>query len=93
MTSKWVNNIIAEGYRIPFTHPPPIHLPPTHDPVTSQEESSAITMEINSLLWKNAIEECEGKGFYSHLFTITKKMGGLCPILNLQPLNQFLMAP
>ena len=45
------------------------------------------------MLQKKAIEECNGKGFYSRLFTIPKKTGDLRPVLNLRPLNQFLTAP
>ena len=45
------------------------------------------------MIQKRAIEECKGTGFYSRLFTIPKKTGGLRPVLNLRPLNQYMTAP
>lgn len=91
--SSWVNSIVSQGYSIIFNKRPPVRLPPLHDPYTSLEEKEEINKEITSLLQKRAIEECTGMGFYSRLFTIPKKTGGLRPVLNLRPLNQYLTAP
>lgn len=91
--SSWVNSIVSQGYSIIFSKTPPVRLPPTHDPYTTIAEKEEINKEIISLLQKKAIEECSGMGFYSRLFTIPKKTGGLRPVLNLRPLNQYLKAP
>jgi hypothetical protein len=93
-SSTWVNKVIQEGYGIIFNKPPPLRLPPLHNPFNSIEEQRAISSEVQSLLQKRAIEECNsGKGFYSRIFTIPKKTGDLRPVLNLRPLNQFINAP
>lgn len=93
MDLTWINNIIQSGYNIIFDWPPPLCLPLLHTPFNLPEEQEAIDSEVHTLLWKKAIEECRGKGFYSHIFTIPKKMGDLHPVLNLCPLNQFLTTP
>lgn len=90
--SAWVNSIVSQGYSIIFSKPPPVRPPPAHDPYTTLVEKEEINKEIISLLRKKVIEECSGMGFYSRLFTIPKKTGGLHPVLNLCPLNQYLKA-
>lgn len=93
MDSMWLNGIVRSGYRITFNYPPPLCLPPMHALFNSMKEQEAIDTEVATLLHKKAIEECNGQGFYSCIFTIPKKMGDLHPVLNLCPMNQFLTAP
>ncbi|CAC5412705.1 unnamed protein product [Mytilus coruscus] len=54
---------------------------------------SSILEEVNSLLEKRAIEpvpkNAENQGYYSTIFMVPKRQGGLGPILNLKPLNKF----
>ncbi|CAC5368761.1 unnamed protein product [Mytilus coruscus] len=56
---------------------------------------SSILEEVNSLLEKHAIEpvlkSAENQGYYSTIFMVPKRQGGLRPILNLKPLNQFVI--
>ncbi|CEP07061.1 hypothetical protein [Parasitella parasitica] len=80
-----------EEFCITFTHPlpvqrqPSVHLPQT----TTKKARSVIDLEVRALLAKKAIKHCHGSGFVSRLFTIPKKTGGIRPVLNLQPMNQF----
>jgi hypothetical protein len=53
-----------------------------------------LELEINTLLEKGAIEKValneSQAGFYSTLFLVTKKNGEMRPVINLNPLNQYL---
>ena len=50
--------------------------------------------EVAELCAKSTIERIppgqEEEGFYSRYFTVPKKDGGLCPILNLKPFNRYI---
>jgi hypothetical protein len=84
-----VQDVISEGYRIPFHATPPITHLRQHQPHMSKEDEQAIDQEIAALIDKHAIEPAMGDGFRSRLFTIIKKTGDLRPVLNLKPLNQY----
>jgi hypothetical protein len=96
-STNWVRNVISSGFRIPFTHPPPVQARPPQpgSTATDIQEASAIEREILSLLAKRAVEEVHPSsyGFRSRLFTIPKKTGDLRPVLNLRhSTNTFLDA-
>ena len=38
-------------------------------------------------------ESEQGKGFFSSVFLVPKKGGGLRPVINLKHLNEFILAP
>ena len=65
--------------------PPPV-LP------MSREKQVVLQKEVDSLLRKGAIEKVKDshKGFYSNLFLVSKKDGGLRPVINLSGLNLYI---
>ena len=82
---------IIKGYRLRFKgHPHQFYRPITNP--KSSKEFQAIKQEVNSLLSKGAIKQIPKSQakFVSRLFTVPKKSGGLRPVINLKPLNQFL---
>ena len=82
---------IVKGYRLRFKcHPHQFYRPITNP--KSSKEFQAIKQEVNSLLSKGAIKQIPKSQakFVSRLFTVPKKSGGLRPVINLKPLNQFL---
>ena len=82
---------IVKGYRLRFKcHPHQFYRPITNP--KSSKEFQAIKQEVNSLLSKGAIKQIAKSQakFVSRLFTVPKKSGGLRPVINLKPLNQFL---
>ena len=89
----WIWRVISQGYKMPFTRPPPTTSSPVH-PFSHYSASDRIVIqqEIQELLRKRAIEEVppNSRGFRSQLFTVPKKTGDLRPVLNLKPLNQYL---
>ena len=82
---------MVKGYRLRFkAHPHQFYRPITNP--KSSKEFQAIKQEVNSLLSEGAtkqIPKSQAK-FVSCLFTVPKKSGGLRPVINLKPLNQFL---
>ena len=88
---KWVLDAV-QGYKLPLTEvPPPTQLPQF---VFCQEESSAITQEIDSLLGKGALQRLlspQEEGFVSNIFLVPKSEGKWRLILNLKSLNQFVI--
>ena len=89
---KWVLEIIQKGYKLEFLKKPAFggikhtRVPP--------DQIELISLEIESLLKKNAIEKVSTKnakaGFYSTLFLVAKKSGEMRPVINLRPLNKYL---
>jgi hypothetical protein len=59
----------------------------------SEAEQEVIDSEINDLLGKGAISECEHTAgeFVSNIFTRPKRSGGVRVILNLKELNKFVV--
>ena len=71
---KWVLDIIQKGYKLEFLKKPAFKhtgVPP--------DQIELISLEIESLLKKNAIEKVSTKnakaGFYSTLFLVAKNQG------------------
>ena len=91
----WVVGVLRWGYCIQFSASPPVSRHPTvasgyADPVMDASLAEA----IDKLLQKQAIEEVyetESRGFYSRLFLRPKASGGWRPIIDLKPLNPFIM--
>ena len=89
---KWVLEIIQKGYKLEFLKKPAFggikhtRVPP--------DQIELISLEIESLLKKNAIEKVSTKnakaGFYSTLFLVAKNSGEMRPVINLRPLNKYL---
>ena len=60
--------------------------------VHSRKERLAISVEIQSVLSKGAVEEAipQMDQFTSRLLVIPKKYRSLWPVINLRPLNRFM---
>ena len=89
----WVTQVVAQGYQLEFSRIPP----ETGTRVTrlSADGASAMLEEVSELCAKCAVVPIppgqRGKGYYSTYFLVTKKDGGLRPILNLKRFNQNLV--
>ncbi len=88
--SHWVLQTIRKGYQIQFGSRPPRFMGVLSTEVAPQQVL-AMEQEIKALLEKEAIEYVPHSnretGFYSRYFIVTKKDGGLRPILDLRVLN------
>lgn len=82
------------GYRIPFISSPSQNNKVTEQ-VTNAEELDKLKIEVDKLLFKNAIEECEEAAgqFISSVFLVPKPDGTNRFIINLKKLNEFLDPP
>ena len=78
------------GYTVDFISTPFQFYQPRNIPF-SHEEKVAIDNEIVDLVGKKAIREIQSSEclYLSTIFTVTKKSGGLRPIINLKNLNKF----
>ena len=87
----WVLNAV-QGYRIEFLSEPFQRSRPRAG-VTSPSEQSHIIEEVQKLQSKGAVVELAlteaDRGFYSSLFLVPKKDGGMRPVINLKCLNEF----
>lgn len=88
-SDTWILSTIS-GYKIDFVQTPVQFSLPSNIPFLP-EEMEAVSIEISTLLEKEAImeisrEQCK---FISTIFTIRKKFGDVRPIINLKNLNSF----
>ena len=88
---QWVLETV-QGYRLEFLREPVQTVSP-RELQTSPLEQSLIQEEIQNMLQKGAITELNPKeasaaGFYSSLFLVPKKDGGMRPVINLKCLNE-----
>ncbi|CEP08889.1 hypothetical protein [Parasitella parasitica] len=94
--NSFVDTIIQYGYKIQFHTTPPTTTTPTSIHPLSQDQVPLINQTIQDLLDKQAIELVSQEevqqtpGFYSSMFFIPKKDGGIRPVFNLKRLNQYL---
>ena len=90
---QWVLNTV-QGYRIEFLTNPTQSSRPRAG-ASSSSEQSLINEEIEKLLAKGAVTELPpeeaDQGFYSSLFLVPKKDGGMRPVINLKSLNEFVI--
>ncbi|XP_074849029.1 uncharacterized protein LOC142012530 isoform X2 [Carettochelys insculpta] len=85
-TDKWVLEIIATGYAIPFQSLPPPR-PPPRPHLQEASHVARLKQEVDHLMLIGAVERVpeqpQGRGFYSRYFLTEKKTGGWRPILDL----------
>lgn len=83
---EWIS-----GYKIPFAYKVVQRTPPSEQSL-SDAEKSIMSIEIDFLLGKGAIEKCKPhpKQFLSWLFIISRSDGSDRLILNLRSLNSFI---
>ena len=88
----WVLNTI-QGYKIEFLSEPIGRPPPQRGAALTSSEQSLLQEEVQKLQSKGAIVELApretDRGFYSSLFLVPKKDGGMRPVINLKSLNEF----
>ena len=88
----WVLQVI-QGYQLELLSTPTQHLQLTF-PRLTQVEQKVLDQEVQELLDKQAVHQISASdtaGFISSLFVVPKKDGGNRPVVNLKPLNQFLV--
>ncbi|CAG2248579.1 unnamed protein product [Mytilus edulis] len=77
----------------PPLSPVPIPLSNTQDP----QKFLLLSTEVETLLTKRAVEEVPvssiDPGFYSRLFLVSKKTGGMRPVIDLSILNSYMIIP
>ena len=92
----WVVDVIRLGYRIPFQEAKP-PLACTSIPFRTYRPGSsrwtALGQEVSKMLDKGALEivDDHSPGFYSRLFLVEKATGGWRPVIDLSPLNKFVL--
>jgi hypothetical protein len=97
-TDVWVLSVIREGLDLVFQERPPLSDSPIPMSQTSDKEKfRLLSEEVQSLLLKRVIEEIPltqlTPGFYSRLFLVPKKTGGMRPVIDLSILNSYLSVP
>lgn len=90
---SFILNIIR-GYQLPFTTMPNQIIEPSPIPMSSSDENK-VTEAIGKLLAQGAIKKSpEEKGqFISNVFSVPKSDGSVRLVINLKPLNEFIVAP
>ena len=95
-SDKWVLEVIQHGYALEFADMPPRFSGIRRTKMPCQKQHNILLQEVHTLLSKQAIElvppQMAREGFYSTLFMVPKKNSEkLRPVINLKPLNQFLL--
>ena len=90
---KLVLELIRGSYKMEFLHKPPFR--GVKETIVPKHQEISTAKEINNLLSKNAIERVQKRdvmtSFYSTLFLVPKKNGEMRPVINLRPLNKYLV--
>ena len=88
-------SVIRGGLHLQFQKYPPLSELPLDS--TDKRKNLLLSEEIHALLLKGAIEvvanPSRSPGFYSRLFLVPKKTGGMRPVIDLSILNTFLLVP
>ena len=94
-TDVWVLSVIRGGLDLVFQERPPLSDSPIPMSQTSDKAKfRLLSEEVQSLLLKRVIEEIHlTPGFYSRLFLVPKKTGGMRPVIDLSILNSYLSVP
>ena len=83
----------VRGHRLEVESRPPVSRPKP-PPVESmnKEREKVLQEEVDSLLSKGAVERVKDRkrSFYSNIFLLAKKDGGLRPVINLSGLNMYI---
>ena len=94
----WVLSVIRRGLTLQFREHPPLSsvlIPLSRTPDT--QKFQLLSKEVDTLLAKRAVEEGHvssiDPGFYSRLFLVPTKTGGIRPVIDLSILNTYLVVP
>ncbi|VDI11365.1 Hypothetical predicted protein [Mytilus galloprovincialis] len=90
--------VIRGGLTLQFKEQPP--LSPVPIPLSNTQDPQKfllLSTEVETLLTKRAVEEVPvssiDPGFYSRLFLVSKKTGGMRPVIDLSILNSYMIIP
>ncbi|VDI27842.1 Hypothetical predicted protein [Mytilus galloprovincialis] len=93
-----LKRVIRGGLTLQFKEQPP--LSPVPIPLSNTQDPQKfllLSTEVETLLTKRAVEEVPvssiDPGFYSRLFLVSKKTGGMRPVIDLSILNSYLIIP
>ncbi|CAG2193387.1 unnamed protein product [Mytilus edulis] len=93
-----VGGVIRGGLTLQFKEQPP--LSPVPIPLSNTQDPQKfllLSTEVETLLTKRAVEEVPvssiDPGFYSRLFLVSKKTGGMRPVIDLSILNSYMIIP
>jgi hypothetical protein len=91
--SSWVLELVQSGHKLEFTSKPLLSVRIKWTIIVDPARAQVLAQEVDELLQKEAIEVADPKtpGFYCHFFLVKKKDGGFRPVLNLKPLNKFIL--
>ena len=97
-SSPEILSLIRHGYEIPFHNmPEPPLTKPRNLTILPKEQMKVVRSEVKKLLKKKVVrvvsvqEADRVLGFYLQLFCVTKPDGGWRTIINLKPLNKFIV--
>ncbi|VDI47407.1 Hypothetical predicted protein [Mytilus galloprovincialis] len=92
------SEVIRGGLTLQFKEQPP--LSPVPIPLSNTQDPQKfllLSTEVETLLTKRAVEEVPvssiDPGFYSRLFLVSKKTGGMRPVIDLSILNSYMIIP
>jgi len=89
--SQWTVEVLKEGYQLEFHRKPRL----TRIPMLNlNSKGPLVDQEILDMIAKGALEKVDNPnspGFYSRIFLVPKKTGGMRPVIDLKRLNQFLV--
>ena len=92
-----IQNLIAEGYKLPFRERPKLSRTPCIiSGFSDLNKQSALSTAIQDLIRKGAIDivqKPDSLGFYSRLFLVPKPGNRWRPVIDLSCLNNFLTIP
>ena len=94
-TDVWVLDVLRRGYKPLFLTNPLLTTSPKWFTV-SHKKDPFLQKEIDDLFLKGTIEPVHNvtsPGFYTKIFLVPKKNGKLRPVIDLSPLNKFLVVP
>ena len=83
----------VRGHRLEFESWPPVSRPkPPPVKRMNKERKKVFQEEVDFILSKGAVERAKDRkrGFYSNIFLVAKKDGGLRPVINLSGLNVYI---
>ncbi|XP_068104139.1 uncharacterized protein [Hyperolius riggenbachi] len=93
-SNQFILDLIKDGYKIRFIKKPPVRFVKTLMP-KDREARMALQELLRDMMDRNVIKEVppqeRNRGFYSRIFLIKKPTGKFRMILNLKPLNPFIV--
>ena len=86
----WVLDVVEFGFGLEF-FTEPLQLREPFWPSMNEAQWQVCHNEVAELIKKGAVSPSSEAGFVSTLFVVPKPSGGLRPVINLKPLNRFII--